>query len=342
MGAMFATFQASDMVTDGRFDPGAMVLVIVAAVWYLTALRRVRTAGQTDTMQSFHVNASWRTIAWLAALAVIVVATMSGLGTRATTNVTIHMIDDTLLLMVAPVLAVLGAPVTLAFAASGRRGRDRIRTVVGGRVLAFLTSAVVVWLLLGGLLIWLYFGGLYQATVDHRSIAGLVDLGLLVAGYLFAWKTVGVDPLPRTTNPARSRLQRMIILFLSLPCFTVLGMALDSQPTPIATGSSISQLHAGGEVVWSAGVMLGIGGIIAVLASWVRQEERAAVRRDHADEGEAAAQLALWRATREAITMEETLARATVVGARPGPAGPGGHRQAPSDGAEGAGSSERR
>ncbi|MDQ6838429.1 MAG: cytochrome c oxidase assembly protein [Actinomycetota bacterium] len=300
-------FQASDLVTRARFDVIGMIVVLGAGAWYLCARSRVR--------HSEGVWAAWRTGCFLAGLLVIAIATLSGLTTFDASSVTIHLINDTLMVMVAPILLTLGAPLTLAVRWAGPRGRDRIRSVVSSRAVRFLTSPVTGWILLGGGLALLYLTGLFQATVDHRSVGDAVRLGLLGVGMLFCWPAIAADPLPR---PA-SFPQRMISALFALPYFLILGMSLESQNVPIARGLSISDFHQGSELMWSTGEFLGVAASIGLLVLWIRSEERSAVSRDETDDAEAEAQLAAWRANRAAVAMEEALARSTVVKARPGP-----------------------
>lgn len=300
-------FRASDVVTRARFDIPGLILVLGAGAWYLRARNRVRGEDQGW--------ADWRTGCFGAGLLVVALATFSGLSAFDPTSVTIHMVNDTLMALVAPILLSLGAPLTLAGRSAGPRGRDRIRGVISGRVARALTRPVVSWIILGGSLAGLYLTGLFQVTVDHRGADDAVHLGLLVIGMVFCWPAVAADPLPR---PASVPL-RMIGTFFAMPYFLILGMALESQNQPIARGLSISDFHQGAELMWSTGELLGVLASIGLLVVWVRSEERSAVSRDETDDAEAEAQLAVWKANRAAVAMEEALARATVVKARSGP-----------------------
>jgi putative copper resistance protein D len=123
-----------------------------------------------------------------------------------------------------------------------------------------------------------------------------VHLHLIVAGCIFWWPAVAVDPLPKRMNYG----MRIGYLLLALPFHTILGMALDSQTTPITPGTPLSQLHMGGGLMWVSGEFLGLVGVLAVLVQWLRADERAARRIDRTSEEMAAKQLAYWRATREA------------------------------------------
>jgi putative copper resistance protein D len=300
-------FRPVDVVTRARFDIAGLVVVLGAGAWYLRACRR---AGRDAEGW-----AAWHTACFAAGLVVVALATVSGLSAFDASSVTIHMINDTLVVLVAPILLSLGAPLTLAWRHAGPGGRDRLRNGISSRPARLATSPVVGWALVGGALAGLYLTGLFQVSVDHRSVDDAVHLGLLVVGLLFCWPAVGTDPLPRPVSiPAR-----MLLTCFAIPFFLLLGMALESQNQPIAQGLSVSDFHQGAELMWSTGELLGVAASIALLVLWVRTEERSALRRDQTDDAEAEAQLAVWKANRAAVAMEEALARSTVVKARPGP-----------------------
>jgi putative copper resistance protein D len=301
------SFRASDVVSRARFDIAGLIVVVGAGAWYLCARNRARGQGQGW--------ADGRTGCFAAGLLIVALATFSGLSAFDATNVTVHMVNDTLMFLIAPILLTFGAPLTLAGRTAGPRGRAMIQAVISSRAARSLTGPVCGWILLGGALSGLYLTGLFQVTVDHRSVDDAVHVALLVVGMVFCWPAIAVDPLPRPASvPAR-----MISTFFAIPFFLILGMALESQNRPIARGLSLSDFHRGAELMWSTGELLGVAAFIGLLVLWVRSEERSADRRDEADDVEAEAQLAAWKANRAAAAMEEALAQATVVNARPGP-----------------------
>ncbi len=72
----------------------------------------------------------------------------------------------------------------------------------------------------------LYFTSLYAYTLTRPgAVHDLVHVHLILAGCLFWWPVVGLDPLPYRLNHAA----RIFYLLLALPFHTILGMALESQ-----------------------------------------------------------------------------------------------------------------
>ena len=102
-----------------------LLLVALGALAYARGLVRGRTDGP-----------SWpvgRSVAWFGGLAVVAVATQSGLSRYGAVLFSVHVAQFVLLALVAPLLLALGAPLTLALRTL-RAGRGRSRHPrLGGR-----------------------------------------------------------------------------------------------------------------------------------------------------------------------------------------------------------------
>src|SRR5262249_60775194 len=109
------------LVTDWSLDV-AFPFVVAAAALYVIGVRRLHARGRP-----------WpggRTAAFLSGLAVVLVATESGVAAYDRVLFSLHIGQHLLLGMVAPLLLVLGAPVTLALHASARSSQRRILRVL--------------------------------------------------------------------------------------------------------------------------------------------------------------------------------------------------------------------
>src|SRR3954452_14146590 len=102
----------AEIVTRWQFAPVITGCVVVAAGLYLWGALRVRRRHPARPWQLY------RTGLFLAGLAVIVIATQSGIGRYDDTLFWDHMVQHLLLLMVAPPLLVSGQPMTLLLHAS--------------------------------------------------------------------------------------------------------------------------------------------------------------------------------------------------------------------------------
>ena len=161
-----------------------------------------------------------------------------------------------------------------------------------------LSHPLFTWPFYGVSLFSLYFTGLYAYTLQRPGLHNLVHVHLILAGCLFWWPVVGLDPLPYRLNYGA----RIFYLLLALPFHTILGMALESQVTPLAPGMSLSDLHAGGGLMWVAGETTGLLGTLAVFVLWLRAPTSEPARRTTTGSARPPppVQLAHWRATRDA------------------------------------------
>jgi putative copper resistance protein D len=277
-----------DLVTKASLDPVPVILIGLSVGWYVWSVRRLAARGR--------VWPAARTASFLFAELLLVVAVISGLASYDDTNFTIHTIQHIFIGMLAPIFLALSAPITLALQASNRQVQTALLKVLHSRPARVLTNPLVTWPLYGISLFTLYFTSLYAYSLHHEVVHQLIHLHLLVVGCLFFWPAIAVDPMPRPLNHGL----RIAYLMLALPFHTLLGMSLESQTNAIAPGISLSDLHAGGGLMWVAGEATGLLCTLAVFVSWLRTDERAARRNDRMGEAAAAAQLAHWRATREA------------------------------------------
>jgi putative copper resistance protein D len=284
------TLTSTTFFSQASFEPAPTIGLLVAAGWYLVSVRRLRVRGRAWPIT--------RTISFLFALLLLAVAMLSGIAAYDDTHFTIHATQHILIGMVAPIFLALSAPVTLALQASGRKTQTAILRVIHSRPARVLANPLVTWAIYGVSLFVLYFTGLYAFSLRHNVVHQLIHVHFLAVGCLFFWPVVGIDPMPRRLTPGF----KFLYLMMTLPFHTILGMALQSQTKPIAPGVSISDLHSGGGLMWTAGEMIGLVATLAVLVQWLRADERAAKRHDRQTDAAAAAQLAHWRATREATT----------------------------------------
>jgi putative copper resistance protein D len=297
-----------DLATKASLDPVPVILIGLSVGWYVWSVRRLAARGR-----------AWpavRTASFLLAQLLLVVALVSGLASYDDTNFTIHTIQHIFVGMLAPIFLALSAPITLALQASNRQVQTTLLKVLHSRPARVLTNPLVTWPLYGISLFVLYLTNLYAFSLDHGAVHQLIHVHLLVVGCLFFWPAIAVDPMPRPLNHGL----RIAYLMLALPFHTLLGMSLESQTTPIAPGISLPDLHAGGGLMWVAGEATGLLCTLAVFVSWLRTDERAARRNDRVGEAAAAAQLAHWRATREAAARAAGSAGTVAATVRPGTA----------------------
>ena len=105
------------LLFDWRFDLIFGVAAVVLAVVYLLGVRRLRRRGDAWS--------NGRTLAWLLGCLVLLVGTSAGVGRYAPAMFSVHMGAHMALSMLAPILLVLGGPITLGIAGPAARGPRR-------------------------------------------------------------------------------------------------------------------------------------------------------------------------------------------------------------------------
>ena len=256
-----------DIVTRMSFEPIPTTFVVLTTLWYLLTVWRLTSKGRRWPVG--------RTVSWLVAELLLAVGLVSGIATD-DRKFSVHAVQLTLILMIAPVFLALGAPLTLLLQASGKR----IRSALGRRAAQLGLQGPrqprhrVGRLRLGSRR--LYLTSLYALSLRNTTVHGFVDIGLIVVGCLFWWPVIGLDPIPFRTGYAAN----MAYLFLAMPFYTIVGLSLQSQSHPIAPGTTVADLHNGAELIWTAGEVMGLIGVLVVFAQWLSADERrATVRR---------------------------------------------------------------
>lgn len=250
------------------FDPAPIAGLAVGLFLYVGGVRRLRRRGRT-----------WppaRTASFVGGSAVVAIALLSGVASYDESRFVVHVVQHLLLSMVAAVLFVLSAPITLALQAGSRTTQRRILRVLGSAPIRVLTYPVTVLALFGGTLFVLYFTGLYDLSLRNRQVHGLVHLHFVLVGLLFFWMVIGVDVV-------RNRLPYgacLLCVMATVPIHAFLGIALLSSQAPLFSGHTLADQRAGAGILWAVGdlVTLVVGGI--VLAQWMSHEERIAARED--------------------------------------------------------------
>lgn len=269
-----------------RFDLIFGTLAITMAILYLLGVRKLLARGDAWPMG--------RVVAWLGGCAVILFATSSGIGRYAPAMFSVHMETHMMLSMLAPVLLVLGGPVTLALRALPVAGKDGIPgprewllALVRSPLSRFLTNPIVALVLFVGSFYLLYFSGLFDWALDKHWAHLVMNAHFLLVGYVFYWPVIGIDPSPRRLP----HIARLGMVFASLPFHAFFGVILMSMQTIIGeqfyqrlalpwTADLLSDQRLGGGIAWAAGELPLLVVLVALLVQWARADDREARRQD--------------------------------------------------------------
>lgn len=265
---MLRPFGWQAVFTVWQFAPIVTAAVVILAGLYLWGVFRV---GRRHPARPWP---AWKTGMFLGGLAVVVLATESGIGAYDDVLFWDHMVQHLMLIMIAPPLLIFGQPLTLLLHASRNPLHSWAKRILRSRVVSFLT--------------WPVFGCLAYAVAvmgaHLTSFANLVQTNqvahnaehvlFLVVGYLFFLPVLGREPIRwRLSYPVR-----FVILVLLMPVDTFTGLMLGygsagtpgvpSGPQPSWAPAPVSDLHLGGAVMWIGGDGLMFGLMMLVYVMW--------------------------------------------------------------------------
>ncbi len=262
-------------ITQLLFEPLPWLAALLAAVAYVYAVRRVNAAHPAKRVPA------WRTLAWLAGLATVLIALETAVDVYADDLLTVHMVQHLLLTLVAPPLLALGAPGTLLLrAADSHTRRNVLLPLLHSRLTRLLTQPVLAWSAFAIVMLIAHFTPLYDAALNDPLIHDLEHGLFLASGVLFWWPIVAADPIPHRMRHAA----RLVYLLAMLPIGAAVGLAIYFAPQPIYAHYATLELawgpsplvdqQIGGLSMWAAGNVLLLGAIALVVADWMRADER--------------------------------------------------------------------
>jgi putative copper resistance protein D len=273
-------FSLARLVTEARPDLFFLLLAGVLGVLYARGLLALRRRGDPWPLG--------RTLAFGVGLAVLTLATNSGLSPYGRVLFSAHMVQHMLLGMVVPLCLVLGAPLTLALRALPARGsREVLLAAVHSPLARLLANPLVALAIFVVSLYATYFTGLYELGMRTHVGHVLMHLHFIAAGYIFYSMIIGTDPAP--SRPPH--VFRIIVLFAAMVFHAFFGIAVMGSNTLLAAGwfdelarswgpSPLADQGLAGSIAWSFGEVPTLGVLGALFVQWMRADEREARRGD--------------------------------------------------------------
>jgi putative copper resistance protein D len=276
----------ADYLLDWRLDAAVSLALLLSAVLYARGVLVLRRRGVTWPVG--------RTIGWYAGLTVAAFATMSGLATYGMVLFSAHMTQHMLLGMLAPLLLVTGAPITLALRALRPAGanqpagpREWLLAVLHSRVVRVLTNPVVALLLFVSAPYVVYFSDLFELAMRQHWAHVAMHVHFVLVGYLFYETLIGTDPLPRRAPYP----MRLIVLFASLPFHAFFAVALLSTDSVIAADyyallgrtwgpDPLVDQTTGSAFTWAFAEVPAVIALVVLLWQWSRDDSRRARQLD--------------------------------------------------------------
>ncbi|MFI0482154.1 cytochrome c oxidase assembly protein [Actinomadura sp. 9N215] len=274
------------LATLWQLDLFFVVLVVVLGGLYLAAVVRLRRRGDAWPLG--------RTVSWFIGLATMVAVTQTGVAKYAPILFSVHMAQHMVLNMLTPIFLVLGAPVTLALRAlkparvRGDRGpREWLTAMLHSRYVAVIAHPAVATVIFVVSTFALYFTSLFESAMRNHLGHMAMSAHFLLAGGLFFWVLLGVDPAPKKL-PYPGRL---LLLFVTMPFHAFFGIALMNLSQALARGwyatvdpqwgtTILKDQHTGGAIAWGFGEVPTFLVLIVLAFQWYLHDQRQARRLD--------------------------------------------------------------
>lgn len=266
---MLPAFGWQAVLTQWEFAPVVTAAVLAAAALYLWGAWRV---GRRHPARPWPW---WRTGMFLAGLAVVVIATQSGIGAYDDVLFWDHMVQHLLLIMVAPPLLVVGEPFTLLLHASRNPLHSWAKRVIRSRVVSFLTWPPFGLVAYIATIVGTHLTSLTGQILRNPLLHDLEHVLYLVVGYLFFLPLLGREPIRwRISYPIR-----ILVLFLAMPVDTFTGLVLGyttsgtytEGPRPPGAPGPVQDVQWAGAIMWIAGDAVMFGLMLLVLLAWSRE-----------------------------------------------------------------------
>jgi putative membrane protein len=242
-------------------------VLAVTAVWGAYAL----AAARSRSRQGWPLSGA---LAFSGGTALVGIALSPGLDRLVDDDFSVHAAQHLILAMVAPLLLVLGSPVTLLLRTLPHPAARRVGALLNTAPAHVLTHPAVALLLSSGGLVVLYLTPVYELSTQHPLVHVLVHAHLLASGFLFASVVVGLDPAPRRVGTRT----RLVVLGVSIAIHASVAQLLYAGLL-VQVHEPVVQMQAAGSLMYFGGDLAELLLALALLVTARRTGSRAAVRR---------------------------------------------------------------
>jgi len=204
-----------------------------------------------------------RAVLWCCGVAAGAASVIGPLADAAHDSFVAHMTTHLLAGMVAPVLLVLAAPVTLALRSLAVTPARRLSRVLGSAPARFVAHPITATVLSAGGLWLIYVTPIVDAMREVLLVHVAVHAHLLLAGYLFTAAVIGLDPRPHPS----SRALVVAVIVLAMAAHAILAKYLYANPPE---GFAVADVRAGAQVMYYAGAWVEAVVVVIFCARWYR------------------------------------------------------------------------
>lgn len=272
------------------WDPPAIPVLpataLLAALWYILAIARLRAAGRHWPW--------WRSASFLTGCLTWAAVTGLAIERYGSALFSAFMFQQLTLSILVPPLLILGCPGRLLLRSTPHRGLGRWVLIAALGALRSRTARVM---LHPGVTIPMFLFGYYclylstlfdilaSSWIGHTAL----EMYFLISGLLFIIPILSTDPLPvRQTN-----FGRLFDIFVEMPLHVFIGVILMMAPRPLISTFAnppptwqvdpLADQAVAGALAWSYGEPVALAIAVIFAARWRRDEEKSAAATDTAD-----------------------------------------------------------
>jgi putative membrane protein len=202
-----------------------------------------------------------RTFLWSGGIFCAALALAGPLAERSHSDFVAHTISHLLLGMLAPLLMVLSAPMTLLLRTLNVTAARRLTRLLKSRPVFWLSHPITAAVLNIGGLFFLYTTDLYMNMQHNLLLQALVHVHILLAGYLFTAAIIYVDLMPHRF----SFIYRSLVLMLALAGHGILSKYMYANPPKSVP---VNEAETGSMLMYYGGDAIDVALIIILCYQW--------------------------------------------------------------------------
>jgi cytochrome c oxidase assembly factor CtaG len=271
-GAHRLGFTLHNVLTSWDTSPFALLTLatcVVVGAWYVQAVWALSAKGRAWSRM--------RTVSFLSGLVLIDLALQSPVASFTMGYFEAHMVQHLLLMVTAPPLLALGAPMTLALQTSSRPVKVRLLRVLNSRAFKWWSHPVPTATVYYVAMFAFFLTSAVDTAMQHMWLMDLVNIAFLVAALHFWWPIVGIDHIPHWPMGHGAK---MVALLIGVPIESFLALALLTSTRPVASMYTVGSTHAGAGILWIGAETFTFLALIPVFVQWLRYEGRRTARID--------------------------------------------------------------
>jgi putative membrane protein len=240
--------------------PFELIMIFLFVVLLLTYVGAGITSSRNNHLRKWPL---YRYIFYILGVLCAASAIIGPLANQAHMNFTAHMVGHLLLGMLAPLLLVLSAPMTLLLRTLHVNAARRLSRMLKSQLMRIPSHPIVAsFLNIGGLWI-LYTTDLYAAMNENFLLHLLVHLHVFIAGYLFTVSMIYVDPIAHRF----SFVYRAVVFVIALAGHGILSKYIYANPP---AGTPAAQAEIGGMIMYYGGDAIDMVLIFILCLQWFK------------------------------------------------------------------------